>query len=101
MIFCGVLIVRECALSAYHSWLDRICCCSVCVVTCYRVAVTPQCVSFELSYAEAPSYETCLWLIRIMSVHKLAERCGEVRVNPALSRGWFASCWEDCGYAPL
>lgn len=47
---------------------------------CYHSAVTPQCVSFELSYAEAARFETCLWLIRIMSVHKLAERSGDVRV---------------------
>jgi len=59
---------------------------------CYRSAVTPQCVSFELSYAEAPRFETCLWLIRILLVHTLA--AGDVRVNPSLSRGWFASCGE-------
>jgi len=68
---------------------------------CYRSAVTPQCVSFELSYAEAPRFQTCLWLIRIMLVHRLAERSGDVRVNPSLSRGWFASCGEGCGYTVL
>jgi len=71
------------------------------LLKCYRLAVTPQCVSFELSYAEAPSFEMCLWLIRIMSVHKLAERSGDVRVNLSLTRGWFASCGEECGYALL
>ena len=71
------------------------------LLQCYRSAVTPQCVSFELSYAEASRFETCLWLIRIMLVHKLAERSGDVRVNPSLSRGWFASCGEECGYASL
>lgn len=71
------------------------------LLKCYRSAVTPQCVSCELSYAEAPRFETCLWLIRIMSVHKPAERSGDIRVNPSLSRGWFASCGEGWGYTPL